>query len=66
MMVGEKEEGFKKLIQKFLDRGWIEPSDSEWGSQAFLVTKPTTNIKDAWRMVVDYRYVNLVTKNFSL
>ena len=61
-MLGEKEEAFRKLIQKFLDRGWIEPSDSEWGSQAFLVTKPS--VADPWRMVVDYRYVNTVTKDF--
>ena len=65
-MLGEKEEAFRILIQKFLDRGWIEPSNSEWGSQAFLVTKPgvTQNVSDLWRMVVDYRYVNTVTKDF--
>ena len=63
-MIGEKEEAFRALIQKFLDRGWIEPTDSEWGSQAFLVSKPSTNKQDAWRMVVDYRYVNTVTKDF--
>ena len=28
-MIGEKEAAFKYLIEKFLDRGWIEPSDSE-------------------------------------
>ena len=32
------------------------------GSQAFLVTKPSA--ADPWRMVVDYRYVNTVTKEF--
>ena len=61
-MLGEKEEAFRKLIQKFLDRDWIEQSDSEWGSQAFLVSKPSA--ADPWRMVVDYRYVNTVTKDF--
>ena len=61
-MLGEKEAAFRKLIQKFIDRGWIEESDSEWGSQAFLVTKPSA--EDPWRMVVDYRYVNTVTKDF--
>ena len=61
-MLGEKEEAFRQLIKKFLDRGWIETSDSEWGSQAFLVTKPSA--ADPWRMVVDYRYVNTVTKDF--
>ena len=63
-MLGEKEEALKTLIQKFLDRGWIEDTDSEWGSQAFLVFKPSVEKSDAWRMVVDYRYVNQVTKDF--
>ena len=63
-MLGEKEEAFKVLIKKFLERGWIEPSDSEWGSQAFLVTKPGPKSVENWRMVVDYRYVNTVTKDF--
>ena len=64
-MIGEKEEAFRALINKFLERGWIEPSNSEWGSQAFLVTKPTAEKTiESWRMVVDYRYVNQVTKDF--
>ena len=64
-MIGEKEEAFRALIAKFLERGWIEPTNSEWGSQAFLVTKPTAEKTiESWRMVVDYRYVNQVTKDF--
>ena len=62
-MLGEKEEAFRTLIQKFQERGWIQPSESEWGSQAFLVTKTRLHKKDAWRMVVEYRYVNTVTQD---
>jgi hypothetical protein len=61
-MLGEKEKALQALIKKFKDRHWIEETNSEWGSQAFLVGKPT--VADAWRMVVDYRYVNTVTKDF--
>jgi hypothetical protein len=31
-MVVEKEQAFKELIDKHLDKGWIEPSESKWGS----------------------------------
>ena len=37
-MLGEKEQALRKLIEKFLEREWIEPTESEWaqwGSQAF-------------------------------
>ena len=42
----------KKLLAKFIERGWIEPSDSEWASPAFIVPKKG---KDECRLVVDYR-----------
>ena len=29
----------KKLLAEFIERGWIEPSDSEWASPAFIVPK---------------------------
>ena len=42
----------KKLLAEFIERGWIEPSDSEWASPAFIVPKKE---KGEWRLVVDYR-----------
>ena len=29
----------KKLLKEFIERGWVEPSDSEWASPAFIVPK---------------------------
>ena len=45
----------KKLLAEFIERGWIEPSDSEWASPAFIVPKKE---KGEWRLVVDYRGLN--------
>ena len=29
----------EKLLMGFIGRGWIEPSNSEWASPAFIVLK---------------------------
>ena len=29
----------KKLLMEFIERDWIEPSDSEWASPAFIFPK---------------------------
>ena len=47
---------------EFIERGWIEPSDSEWASPAFIVPKKE---KGEWRLVVDYRGLNEQTKHDS-
>jgi hypothetical protein len=52
---GEKAEGLNALVKEFVERGWIEPSYSEWSSAAFVVPKKEPG---TWRMVVDYRYLN--------
>ena len=49
---GDGAEAMKKLLAQFIERGWIEPSDSEWASPAFIVPKKE---KGEWRLVVDYR-----------
>ena len=36
---GNPAEAMKKLLAEFIERGWIEPSDSEWASPAFIVPK---------------------------
>jgi hypothetical protein len=63
-IAGEKEATFKLLVDKFQKKGWIEPSESELGSQAFRVSKAAGEQADAWKMVVDYRYLYSVTKDF--
>ena len=36
---GDRAEAIKKLLAEFIERRWIEPSDSEWASPAFIVPK---------------------------
>ena len=50
----------KKLLAEFIEQGWIEPSNSEWASPAFIVPKKE---KGEWRMVVDYRGLNKQTEH---
>ena len=49
---GDRAEAMKGLLAEFIERGWIQPSDSEWASPAFIVPKKE---KGEWRLVVDYR-----------
>ena len=65
-MPEEREVALKILLDKFLDNGWIEPSQSDWCAQAFLVPKPGDKNNPGekkWRLVVDYRYLNTCTKD---
>ena len=50
----------KKLLKELIERGWIEPADSEWASPAFIVPK---HEKGEWRLVVNYRGLNQQTKH---
>ena len=47
-------------LAEFIERGWIEPSDSEWASPAFIVPEKE---KGEWRLVVDYRGLNEQTEH---
>ena len=47
---GDRAEAMKKLLAEFIERGWIQPSDSEWASPAFIVPKKE---KGECRLVVD-------------
>ena len=57
---GDRGKAMKKLLAEFIGRGWIEPSDSEWASPAFIIPKKE---KGEWRLVVDYRGLNEQTKH---
>ena len=59
---GDQAEAMKKLLAEFIERGWIEPSDSEWASPAFIVPKKE---KGEWRLVVDNRGLNEQTEHDS-
>ena len=59
---GDQAEAMKKLLAEFIQRGWIEPSDSEWASPAFIVLKKE---KGERRLVVDYRGLNERTEHDS-
>ena len=37
--IGERRDALRDLIQQFIDRGWVEPSNSKWCSPAFTVPK---------------------------
>jgi hypothetical protein len=55
---GERGEALKKIIEDFVQIGWLEPSYSDWGSAAFVVPKKE---EGQWRLVVDYRGLNQCT-----
>ena len=59
---GKRAEAMKKLLMDLIERGWIEPSDSEWASPAFIVPRKE---KGEWRLVVHYRGLNEQTEHDS-
>ena len=49
---GERAEAMKQLLMEFIERGWIEPSDSGWASPAFIVPKKEKGVQQkpsGWR-----------------
>ena len=69
-MHGGRVEAYKKVVQDWLDRGFLERSDptksQEWLVQGFVV--PKKNAEFPWREVVDLRGPNEQTRkcNFLL
>ncbi|RWS27800.1 polymerase polyprotein-like protein [Leptotrombidium deliense] len=63
------EELLKQTVHDLIDIGVLRPSDSNWSAAAFLVKKPhlpdNFDIRDKknYRLVVDYRAMNAVTKS---
>ena len=58
---GEREDGCTKLMEKFKKNGWIRESNTAWGARAFLV--PKLGRPGEYRMVFDYRHLNLMTED---
>ena len=52
----------EKILRNFINRGWLEPSDSEWASPCFVLPK---KVARDWRLVVEYRGVNAETQHDS-
>ena len=52
------EEEIKKTVEEYLSKGIIRPSNSAWRSSVVMVPKGN----DKWRMCIDYRPLNEITK----
>jgi len=50
----EERAAVQLTIEKFLSKGWIQPSDSEWGAPIMFIRK----LDGSLRAVVDYRQLN--------
>ena len=55
-------EAMEKVLRDFIDRGWLESCHSEWASPCFVVPK---KVAGEWRLVVDYRGLNVQTPHDS-
>ena len=66
-MHGERAEAYKRVVQDWLDRGFIERPDptkpQEWLVQGFVV--PKKNAEFPWRGVVDLPFPNEQTRKCS-
>jgi hypothetical protein len=56
-MIADELAELKKQLQELMDKGFIMPSDSPWGSPVLFVKKKDGSM----RMCVDYRSLNVVT-----
>ena len=55
-----KQEVVRSQVRKYQERGLIQPSSSEWSSPIVLVPKP--HVTNQWRLCIDYRKLNALTK----
>ena len=58
-MAPKELEACRIQLQELLDKGYIEPSASPFGSPVLMVPKPGN--PDKLRMVIDYRAINELT-----
>ena len=54
----EKDQEVERQVQKMVEQGLVEPADSPWSSPVVLVKKKD----DSWRLCLDYRRLNNVTR----
>ena len=62
-LTNKKKRILQEIADKMLDAGIVSPSISPWANPAVLV-EPTTP-DGQWRLMVDYRKLNNVTKNIT-
>src|SRR6266404_4291538 len=63
-MLEDKRRVLREQIAVHIACGRIQPSQSAWASRAFLVSKKDAQTIDDWRLVIDYREVNDLSKLF--
>jgi len=61
-MPEDKRRVLREQIAVHIACGRIQPSQSAWASRVFLVSKKDAQTIDDWRLVIDYRKVNDLTK----
>ena len=57
-MAPRQKEALEAELRRFLQKRWIRPSDSPWATVALVVPKKD----NTWRVCIDYRDLNAVTK----
>ena len=62
-LTNKKKKILQEIADKMLDAGIVSPSISPWANPAVLI-EPTTP-DGQWRLMVDYRKLNNVTKNIT-
>jgi hypothetical protein len=58
----QKAAALEHIVQSYLRQGLIEPCRSQYVSQAFIVGKKGAKSLDDWRLVVDYKKLNKISK----
>lgn len=54
----EKDQEVERQVKDLVAKGMVEPTDSSWSSPVVLVKKKD----DSWRLCIDYRQLNAVTR----
>ena len=57
-MAPQQKEALETELRRFVQKKWIRPSNSPWATVALVVPKKD----NTWRVCIDYRDLNAVTK----